>query len=34
MHVEDTLMKVIVKNDDILEKYNEIWRKVKNSIEK
>ena len=27
-------MSFFVKNDDILEKYNEIWRKVKNSIEK
>ena len=27
-------MSVLIKDDEILEKYNEIWEKVKNSIKK
>ena len=30
MHIEKTLMKL---NDELLEKYNEIWEKVNNSIQ-
>ena len=39
MHIEETLMKLniclfLVKDDGLIEKYNEIWEKVKNSIKK
>ena len=27
-------MSFLMKDDELLEKYNEIWRKVKNSIKK
>ena len=27
-------MSFLIKNDELLEKYNEIWQKVKNSIKK
>ena len=33
MHIEETLIKPI-KNDELWEKYNKIWKKVKNSIKK
>ena len=37
MHIEETLMKLnichfLIKDDELLEEYNEIWEKVKNSI--
>ena len=31
---ETKFMSSLIKYDDLLEKYNEIWEKVKNSIEK
>ena len=38
MHVEETLMKLsyafLIKDYESLEKYNEIWEKVKNGIKK
>ena len=38
MHVEETLMKLnmsfLIKDDELLGKYNKIWEKVKNSIDK
>ena len=38
MHIEETLTKLnmsfLIKDDKLLEKYNEIWEKVKNSIKK
>ena len=39
MHIEKTLMKLdiylfLIKADELLEKYNEIWKKVKNSLKK
>ena len=41
MHIEETLMKLNIyiyffkiKDDKLLEKYNEIWKKVKNSLKK
>ena len=40
MHIEETLMKLylcmsfLIKDDELLEKYNEIWKKVSNSIKK
>ena len=39
VHIEETLIKLNVclfsiKDNDLLEKYNEIWEKVKNSIKK
>ena len=38
MHIENTLMKLnlsfLIKDDELLEKYNEIWEKVKNIIKK
>ena len=29
---ETKYMSFLIKNDELLEKYNEIWEKVKNSI--
>ena len=39
MHIEETLMKLntylfLIKDDELLEKHNEIWEKVKNSLKK
>ena len=39
MHIEETLMKLniclfMVKDDELLEKYNEILEKIKNSMKK
>ena len=39
MHIEEILMKLsiclfLIKDDELLEKYNEIWGKVKSSIKK
>ena len=38
MHTEKTLVKLnmsfLIKDDELLEKYNEIWEKVKNIIKK
>ena len=39
MHIKETLMELnvclfFIKDDELLEKYNEIWEKVKNSIKK
>ena len=31
---ETKYMSIFIKNDELLEKYNEIWDKVSNSIEK
>ena len=31
---ETKFMSSLIKYDDLLEKYNEIWEKVKNNIEK
>ena len=31
---ETKYMSLLIKDDDLLEKYNEIWEKVKNSIKK
>ena len=38
VHTEKTLVKLnmsfLIKDDELLEKYNEIWEKVKNIIKK
>ena len=39
MYIEETLMKLniclfLIKDDELLEKCNEFWEKVKNSIKK
>ena len=41
MHIEDRrdfdetkYISFLIKNDELLEKYKEIWEKVKNSIKK
>ena len=38
MHIEETLMKLniffLIKDDELLEKHNEIWERVKNGIKK
>ena len=39
MHIKDSLMKLniylfLIKDGELLEKYNEIWEKVKNNIKK
>ena len=39
MHIEETLVKLniclfFIEDNELLEKYNEIWEKVKNSIKK
>ena len=38
MNIEQILMKLnisfLIKDDELLEKYNEIWEKVSNSIKK
>ena len=31
---ETKYISFLIKNDELLEKYNEIWEKVKNSIKK
>ena len=31
---ETKYMSFLIKNDELLEKYNEIWEKVKNDIKK
>ena len=39
MHIEETLVKlniyiIFIKDDELLERYNEIYKKVRNSIKK
>ena len=39
MHIEEILMKLnihlfLIKNDELLQKRNEIWKKLSNSIKK
>ena len=38
VYIQEILMKIIIyfliKNDELLEKYNETWEKIKNNIEK
>ena len=39
MHIEEILMKLniylfLIKNDELLQKCNEIWKKLSNSIKK
>ena len=38
MHIEETnetkYISFLIKNDELLEKYDEIWGKVRNSIKK
>ena len=38
MHIEQTLMKLnisfLIKDDEFLKEYNEIWRNVRNNIKK
>ena len=36
MHIEDETKYIsfLIKDDELLEKYNEIWEKVKNSLKK
>ena len=39
VHIEETLMKLntylfLIKDDELLQKYNEIWEKVKNGFKK
>ena len=31
---DETNMSFLIKNDELWQKYNEIWKKVKNSIKK